>query len=65
MCMGMLTLSVCTCTHVDIYRYTKEFTLTNTSEIPMRFSWRVPEDNKQQPEFEVRWMHYLPQSTYV
>ena len=30
-------------------RYTKELTLSNTSDIPMRFSWRVPEDEKAEP----------------
>jgi hydrocephalus-inducing protein len=30
-------------------RYTKELTLTNTSEVPMRFSWRVPSDEKSEP----------------
>jgi hypothetical protein len=35
-------------------RYTKEFTLSNCSEVPMKFSWRVPEDEGcSPPEFQV------------
>lgn len=35
------------------FRYTKELTLCNTSEIPMRFSWRVPEDDPNAREFQI------------
>lgn len=35
------------------FRYTKEITLLNTSEIPMKFVWRVDEDNEGIPEFQV------------
>ncbi|KAF5830389.1 hypothetical protein DUNSADRAFT_14652 [Dunaliella salina] len=38
-------------------RYTKELMLSNTSDIPMRFSWRVPEDEQMSP----REMQVLPQ----
>lgn len=34
-------------------RYTKEFTLTNTSEIPLRFAWRVPSDTEEPKEFQI------------
>ncbi|KAG2489301.1 hypothetical protein HYH03_012133 [Edaphochlamys debaryana] len=35
------------------FRYTKEFHLTNTSEIPLRFSWRVPTDVEEPKEFQI------------
>ncbi|KXZ49496.1 hypothetical protein GPECTOR_21g722 [Gonium pectorale] len=35
------------------FRYTKEFQLTNTSEIPLRFSWRVPNDTEEPREFQI------------
>ncbi|EFJ42226.1 hypothetical protein VOLCADRAFT_67248 [Volvox carteri f. nagariensis] len=35
------------------FRYTKEFTLTNTSEIPLRFLWRVPTDHEEPREFQI------------
>lgn len=43
--------------HLIIYlfisRYTKELTIANTSEIPMRFSWRVPADTSEAKEFQM------------
>lgn len=33
------------------FRYSVSFTLTNTSGIPMRFDWRMPEDN---PDVKLR-----------
>lgn len=42
------------------HRYTKELTLSNTSDIPMRFSWRVPEDEHAEPrEMQVRELAVL------
>eukprot|EP00955_Chlamydomonas_euryale_P060740 357809-Chlamydomonas_euryale.AAC.3 len=38
------------------FRYTKELTLTNTCDIPMRFGWRVPAD-KDGPDRE---FHVVP-----
>ncbi|GIL73964.1 hypothetical protein Vretifemale_3957, partial [Volvox reticuliferus] len=35
------------------FRYTKEFALTNTSEIPLRFLWRVPTDHEEPREFQI------------
>jgi len=35
------------------YRYTKELMVANTSEIPMRFSWRVPADTAEDKEFQI------------
>ncbi len=34
-------------------RYTKELTVSNTSEVPMKFSWRVPEDTSEPKEFQM------------
>ncbi|PNH08880.1 Hydrocephalus-inducing protein [Tetrabaena socialis] len=35
------------------FRYTKELTLSNTSEIPLRFAWRVPTDTEEPREFQI------------
>ncbi|GMH35419.1 hypothetical protein BSKO_03287 [Bryopsis sp. KO-2023] len=35
------------------FRYTKQFNLKNTSEIPMRFNWHIPNDSNEAPEFNI------------
>lgn len=35
------------------FHYSKYFTLRNTSEIPMRYTWRVNSDSIEAPEFQI------------
>ncbi|CAD7699035.1 unnamed protein product [Ostreobium quekettii] len=35
------------------FRYSKEVTLENTSQIPVKFSWRLNEDDEASPEFQM------------
>lgn len=53
------------CAMAEVRRYTKELTLSNLSEIPLRFSWRVPEDEEADPrEFQVRGVRALAEMVH-